>query len=41
VSSETDEAMADEAPCKILGHNQTCLMQEQETLGIVPALWKD
>jgi hypothetical protein len=27
--------------CKILCHNITCLIQEQETLGIVPVFWKD
>jgi hypothetical protein len=39
--SETDEAMADKVPCEILCHNLTCLMQEQETLGVAPVLWKD
>jgi hypothetical protein len=27
--------------CKILCHNLTCLIQEQEALGIVPVFWKD
>jgi len=27
--------------CKILCHNLTCLIQEQETLGIVPVFWKN
>lgn len=27
--------------CKFLPHNLTCLIQEQETLGIVPILRKD
>jgi hypothetical protein len=26
---------------KILYHNLTCLILEQETLGIVPVFWKD
>jgi len=33
--------MANEALCKILCHNLTCLIQEQETLGITPVFWKD
>ena len=33
--------MANEALCKLLCHNLTCLIQEQETLGIVPIFWKD
>ncbi len=41
VMSKTDTAMANEALCKILCHNLTCLIQEQETLGIVPVFWKD
>jgi hypothetical protein len=27
--------------CKILCHNLTCLIQEQETLGILAVFWKD
>jgi transposase len=41
VASRTDAAMANEVLCKILCHNLTCLIQEQETLGIVPVFWKD
>jgi hypothetical protein len=41
VMSKTDAAMTNEVLCKILCHNLTCLIQEQETLGIVPVFWKD
>lgn len=41
VLSKTDTAMKNEVLCKILCHNLTCLIQEQETLGIVPVFWKD
>jgi transposase len=41
VMSRTDTAMVNETLCKILCHNLTCLIQEQETLGIVPVFWKD
>jgi transposase len=41
VMSKTDTAMVNEVLCKILCHNLTCLIQEQETLGIVPVFWKD
>src|SRR5437899_1146553 len=41
VMSKTDTAMTNEVLCKILCHNLTCLIQEQETLGIVPIFWKD
>jgi transposase len=41
VMSRTDDAMVNEVLCKILCHNITCLIQEQETLGIVPVFWKD
>lgn len=41
VMSRTDTAMANEALCKILCHNLTCLIQEQEALGIVPMFWED
>ena len=34
-------AMVNEVLCKILCHNLTCLIQEQETLGIVPVFWQD
>jgi hypothetical protein len=33
--------MANEVLCKLLCQNLTCLIQEQETLGIVPVFWKD
>jgi hypothetical protein len=33
--------MVNETLCKLLCHNLTCLIQEQETLGIVPVFWKD
>jgi len=41
VLSKSDTAMANEVLCKILCHNLTCLIQEEETLGIVPVFWKD
>jgi hypothetical protein len=41
VASKTDTAMANEVLCKVLCHNLTCLIQEQETLGIAPVFWKD
>jgi hypothetical protein len=41
VMSKTDVAMVNEVLCKLLCHNLTCLIQEQETLGIVPIFWKD
>ena len=41
VASRGDVAMANEVLCKFLCHNLTCLIQEQETLGIVPVFWKD
>jgi Transposase DDE domain/SWIM zinc finger len=41
VVSKTDTAMVNEVLCKFLCHNLTCLIQEQETLGIVPVFWKD
>ena len=41
VRSKSDVAMKNEVLCKILCHNLTCLIQEQETLGIVPIFWKD
>jgi transposase len=41
VQSKTDTAMVNEVLCKLLCHNITCLIQEQETLGIVPVFWKD
>ncbi len=41
VMSRTDSAMVNEVLCKFLCHNLTRLIQEQETLGIVPVFWKD
>jgi len=41
VISKTDTAMVNEVLCKFLCHNLTCLIQEQETLGITPIFWKD
>jgi hypothetical protein len=41
VMSRSDAGMVNEVLCKILCHNLTCLIQEQETLGIVPVFWKD
>ena len=41
VMSRSDVGMVNEVLCKILCHNLTCLIQEQETLGIVPIFWKD
>jgi hypothetical protein len=41
VMSKTDTAMVNEVLCKFLAHNLTCLIQEQETLGIVPLFFKD
>jgi hypothetical protein len=31
--------MRNEVLCKFLCHNLTCLIQEQETLGISPVFW--
>lgn len=39
--SKTDTAMTNEVLRKILCHKLTCLIQEQETLGIAPIFWKD
>jgi transposase len=41
VMSKSDAAMVNEVLCKILCHNLTCLIQEEETLGVVPVFWKD
>ena len=41
VRSKTDTAMTSEVLCKVLCHNLTCLIHEQEELGIVPFFWKD
>ena len=41
VRNKNDVAMANEVFCKFIAHNLCCLIMEQETLGIVPVLWKD
>jgi transposase len=41
VISKTDTAMVNEVLCKLVCQNLTCLIQEQETLGIAPVFWKD
>jgi hypothetical protein len=41
VRAKSDTAMKNEVLCKLLCHNLTCLVQEQETLGITPVFWKD
>lgn len=41
VMSRDDTAMVNEVLCKFLCQNLTCLIQEQETLGIAPIFWKD
>ena len=41
VLSMTDTAMVNEVLCKFLCHNLTCLIHEQENLGITPVFWKD
>ena len=41
VVSKNPAAMVNEVLCKIICHNLTCLIQEQEALGIVPVFWKD
>lgn len=41
VVSKNPTAMVNEVLCKIICHNLTCLIQEQENLGIVPVFWKD
>jgi hypothetical protein len=39
VRSKTDVAKANEALCKILLHNLTCLIMSQVELGIEPVFW--
>lgn len=39
--SKNPTAMVDEVHCKIFCHNLTCLVQEQQALGIVPIFGKD
>jgi transposase len=41
VTSKNPLAMVNEVLCKLLCHNLTCLIQEQENLGIVPVFWPD
>lgn len=41
VVSKNPTAMVNEVLCKVIGHNLTCLIQEQEALGVVPVFWKD
>jgi transposase len=41
VMSRSDAGMVNEVLCKILCHNLTCLIQEQETLGVAPVFWHD
>jgi transposase len=41
VMSKSDVGMVNETLCKILCHNLSCLIQEQEVLGIVPVFWKN
>jgi transposase len=41
VVSKNPTAMVNEVYCKLICHNLTCLIQEQEHLGIVPVFWKD
>jgi len=41
VLSKTDAAMSNEVLCKFLCHNLSCLIMEQETLGIAPIFWKE
>lgn len=40
VRSKNNVAMANEVYCKLIAHNLCCLIMEQETLGVVPELWK-
>lgn len=41
VLSKNDTAQVNEVLCKILCHNISCLIMEQECLGIVPVFWQD
>lgn len=41
VMSKKESARTNEVLCKFICHNICCLIQEQETLGIVPVFWKD
>lgn len=39
--SNTETGMWAETLCKFLCQNLTCLIQEQETLGIAPIFWSE
>lgn len=41
VVSINPTAMVNEVLCKLICHNLSCLIMEQETLGIVPVFWKE
>ena len=41
IRSRNDAAMVNEVLCKFICHNLSCLIMEQETLGIAPIFWKD
>ena len=38
--SETDVAMINETPCRILAHNLVVLIHEIRELGIAPVFWQ-
>jgi transposase len=40
IMSRAETAIINETICRFLCHNLCCLIQEQETLGIVPNFWK-
>jgi len=41
IRSRTDDAMVNEALCKVLCHNLCCLIHAQCELGIEPIFWGD
>ncbi len=41
VMNRSEAGMVNEVLCKFLLHNLTCLIMEQECLGISPVFWKD
>jgi hypothetical protein len=41
VMSRSDAGMVNEVLCKLLCHNLTCVIMEQECLGISPVFWKN
>ncbi len=41
VVSKTETAMVNEVLAKLICHNITCLILEQENLGVVPVFWKN